>query len=143
MGVIDRIDDRLAIARLNSDFGHALDRGDVEDFVTLFRDDAVYTHGPRVLRGHPELRRFFLDRRSAGPRTSRHVTSDLRIDFEANDRARGVSICTTYSAPRAAPVDSTLPAVVADFEDVYLLSAGRWRIAERRVLPLFRHGEPR
>jgi len=143
MGRIDRITDRLAIARLNSDFGHALDRGGVEDFVALFLDDAVYTHGRRVLRGHAELRHFFLDRRAAGQRTSRHVTSDLRVDFEADDRARGISICTTYSAPGAAPIDSASPAVVADFEDVYRLAAGRWRFAERQVIPQFRHAVPR
>jgi hypothetical protein len=41
---MDRIEDRLEIERLAAMFGHALDRGTVEDFAALFTKDALYTN---------------------------------------------------------------------------------------------------
>ncbi|MBA2933976.1 nuclear transport factor 2 family protein [Sphingomonas sp. CGMCC 1.13654] len=135
---IDRIDDRLAIERLTSDFGHALDRGNVEAFVNVFIPDAVYTNGTRVLVGHAALRDFFLARAAAGPRTSRHMVTGLRIDFVGDADARGLSICATFSAAGTAEIPCTIPAIVADFVDRYQRLDGHWRIAERTVIPLFR-----
>jgi uncharacterized protein (TIGR02246 family) len=134
----DRRADRLAIARLNDDFCHELDRGDVDAFVGLFAADALYVNGPRILRGHDAIREFFIGRTRDGPRTSRHVASGLRIDFQDEARATGISVCVTFSAAGPAPIDSTLPAIVADFEDVYVLMDGSWRFAERHIKPMFR-----
>lgn len=139
---IDRERDRAEIARLNDDFCHELDRGGVDAFVALFAIDALYTHGARISRGHAQIREFYLNRARNGPRTSRHVTSGLRIRFESETRASGLSVCTTFSAPGTPPIESTIPAIVADFEDIYVLIDGQWRFQQRNIIPLFRSPAP-
>jgi hypothetical protein len=109
-----RAEDRRLLAQLNDDFCHELDRGNAEGFVALFAPEALYTHGARVLRGTEQIREFYLGRTRDGPRTSRHMTSGLP------------------------PIPSTVPAIVADFDDVYVFDGGRWRFAERHIRPQFR-----
>lgn len=139
----DRPADRRAIEQLNDDFCHELDRGDVEGFVALFTGDALYTNGPRVLLGERQIRQFYIDRTRDGPRTSRHFVQGLRIEFTGESSARGLSAAFTFSASGSPPIDSTIPALVADFEDVYAFDGVRWRFAERRIVPLFRAAPPR
>ena len=138
----DRPADHQAITQLNDDFGHELDRGDVDGFVALFTPDALYINGPRVLRGSEDIRRFYLDRTRDGPRTSRHMLSGLRIRFTGRASATGVSSCMTFSAAGLPPFGSTLPAIVADFEDVYAFYGATWRFAERHIRPLFKGAHP-
>jgi hypothetical protein len=138
MEQISRTADRQALAKLNDDFCHELDRGNVEGFVALFTGDALYTNGPRIVRGAAQLCEFYLGRTKDGPRTSRHITSGLRIEFTGDATARGLSVCLTFSSPGLPPIESTAPAIVADFEDVYAFEGARWRIAERHIRPLFR-----
>jgi SnoaL-like domain len=134
--------DRQVIAQLNDDFCHELDRGSVDGWVALFTPDALYTFGPRVLRGTEQLREFYLGRTRNGPRTSRHMVTGLRIEFIGPTQARGLSVCMTFAAQGVPPIQSTVPAVVADFEDVYALVDGRWRFAERHIRPMFRAVTP-
>jgi hypothetical protein len=133
-----RADDRHMIAQLNDDFCHELDRGSAEGFVALFTAEALYTHGPRVLHGIEQIREFYVGRTREGPRTSRHMTSGLRIEFTGPAFARGLSVCMTFSAPGLPPIQSTVPVIVADFEDVYAFDGSRWRFAERHIRPQFR-----
>ncbi len=143
MESIDRLADRLAITQLNNDFCHELDRGTVEGFVVLFTPEALYTNGPRILRGEEQIREFYLGRTRDGPRTSRHLVSGLRIEFTGETSARGLSACLTFSALGPPPIESITPAIVADFEDVYAFDGARWRFAERHIRPMFRAPAPR
>lgn len=138
MTLPDQIDDRLAIERLNADFSHQLDRGTADGFTALFMPDALYTNGPRILRGHDSIRAFFTSRTAAGPRTSRHVVTGLRIDFDSPDDAHGLSVCTTFSMPGEPEIPFTIPALVADFDDRYVRMNGRWFISVRHIIPIFR-----
>jgi uncharacterized protein (TIGR02246 family) len=138
-----RLSDRLAIQQLNDDFCHELDRGDVDGFVALFKPDALYTNGPRVLRGVEQIRDFYLNRTRDGPRTSRHFVTGLRIRFLNEQAARGLSVCLTFAAPGAPPIESTVPAIVADFDDLYALRDGRWQFAERHIQPMFKAALPK
>ncbi len=106
--------------------------------MALFTPDALYTHDTRVLRGIEQIREFYAGRTRAGPRTSRHMTTGLRIDFAGTLSARGLSVCMTFSAPGLPPIQSTVPAIVADFEDIYAFDGSRWRFAERHIRPQFR-----
>ena len=100
----DRLADRLAIERLNQDFCHELDRGTPEGFAALFTLDTVYTRGERRSDGRAEVLAFARGRISGGPRTSRHFCSGLRIVFEGEERATGISCCVTYAASAVPPI---------------------------------------
>src|SRR5690606_40089370 len=69
----------------------------------------------------------------AGPRTSRHLSSGLKIEIESAERARGTSVCVTFAADGLPPLSPAIPTLVADFEDLYVkCTDGRWRIKERQ-----------
>lgn len=130
--------DLEAIIRLTNDFGHELDRGTADGFAALFTDDALYTFGERVTNGRDAIRAFYVNRTVNGPRVSRHVATGLRVDFASETRATGISVCSTFSAAGEGVIDSTVFAVVADFEDVYVKEDGHWLFAERHIIAVFR-----
>jgi hypothetical protein len=130
-------DDEQALARLNDQFCHELDRGTPEGFAALFTEDALYSNGPRISRGRLEILAFAVGRRSGGPRTSRHFASGLRVTLQGADRATGVSCCVAYSAAAEPPVASTAPSLIADFLDLYEKQNGVWLFAQRRIVPIF------
>jgi ketosteroid isomerase-like protein len=137
---MDEEADRRAITALNDDFCHELDRGTVAGLVALFMPDAVYSREERVSSGQAEIRALFEARTAGGPRTSRHLTSGLRIAFTGSDQAVGLSICTVYTAAGMPPVSGTLPGAVADFEDVYMRTEDGWRFARRHIRTIFQTG---
>jgi len=137
MSDAERIADRLDIAALNDDFGRLLDHGDVPGFVALFTEDIVYSNGPRVLNGHAEMTDFFAARAGRG-RVSRHLYSGLSIVFDSADTATGYSVWLTFAGAGALPITPAEPFLVADITDVYRRDSRGWRIAERRISPIFR-----
>lgn len=131
------IEARLALIDLNTDFCHYLDHGDIEALAMLFTEDAYYAHGSRVSRGRGEIHALFQGRAS-GVRTARHLYSGLKINFDADDAARGSSTCMTFAANAEPPIIPATPYLVADFHDLYQrCEDGRWRIASRVIERIF------
>jgi SnoaL-like domain len=135
---IARVEARLAIEDLNTDFCHYLDHDDIAHLLDLFTEDACYSHGSRVSTGLIQVRALF-DRRSAnGIRTARHMYSGLKVNLLTADRATGQSVCMTFARDSAPPITPAIPYLVADFIDEYIrCSDGRWRIAKRHIERIF------
>lgn len=134
----DRLEIRLAIEELNADFIYHLDHNQVEPLVALFTTDALYTHGERRTEGQDALRALFIARTAAGPRTTRHLYSGLRIDIHNERSASGYSVCMVFAANQAPPIGFCTPHLVADFIDRYTLDTdGRWRIERRDIHRVF------
>jgi len=134
----ERIEIRLALEDLNSAFTRHLDHGEVEALVDLFSEDALYTHGRRRSEGRAAIEQLFRNRAAAGPRTSRHLYSGLRIDIVGRRRASGTSVCMTFAGPGEPPLSPAMPILVADFNDVYVrCDDGRWRFQERHIERIF------
>ncbi|MBN1240108.1 MAG: nuclear transport factor 2 family protein [Gammaproteobacteria bacterium] len=135
---LERIEIRIALEDLNTAFTHYLDHNDVDSLVDLFTDDVLYTHGARRSEGRAEVERLFRNRAAAGPRTSRHMCSGLKLDIESRARASGNSVCMTFGQDGLPPLAPALPILVADFNDVYVRCGdGRWRIRERHIERIF------
>ncbi len=139
---IERIEIRLAIEDLNSDFCHYLDYGMVEELTDLFTEDCRYSHGSRVSFGRDEVRALFSDRIAGGVRTSRHLQTGLKITLHSLKKASGKSVCMTFACDQSPPISPATPFLVADFTDEYLRSAdGRWRIQKRHIERIFTAAE--
>jgi len=139
-GIMDgpeRLGDIAAIERLNADYAYCLDRDDLDGFLALFIETALYTNGPRRSEGRDAIAEFFRSRTAGGARTSRHVFSGLRIDFDNEARARGTSVWVSFAANGAPPIHMATPFLVADMDDVYEFEDGRWKFAERHITPVF------
>lgn len=138
MSTRDRRDDRDAIRDLNDEFAYRLDSDDVPALLDLFTADAVYVSGDRRVTGRKGLEAYFRARTAAGPRTSRHMYSTLRISFDGPAAAHATSVWLSFVQNGAPPILSNRPFMVADFLDRYVLTAKGWRIADRRIVPVFR-----
>jgi ketosteroid isomerase-like protein len=128
---------RLALEALNAAFAHHLDHGEIDALVDLFTEDALYTHGARVSEGRTAIEQLFRQRVAKGPRTSRHLTSGLRLSIDSATAASGISVCLSFAADGEPPLPAK-PFLVADFVDRYRRGDdGRWRIAARHIERVF------
>jgi hypothetical protein len=135
---IERIENRLAIEDLNSEFCYCLDHGRAKELAHLFTKDCLYSHGSRVSSGREEVLALFAGRLGAGVRTSRHLQTSLKITFHNTGKATGTSVCLTFACDQVPPVSPATPFLVADFTDEYLRSKGGiWLIQRRHIERIF------
>ena len=130
-------EDIILIQKLNDDFCYELDRGTPEGFAALFTEDVIYTRGDRKSYGRDEVLAFAIGRTAKGPRTARHIANGLRIEFENENNAKGLSCCVTFAASAEPPIQSTEAVLVADFHDTYKKTAGKWLFKERHIVAIF------
>ena len=135
---LERLERHLALEELNADFCRYLDNNMIEELADLFCEDADYSHGARTSRGRAEIHALFSKRLAAGPRTSRHMQTGLRITEVNAQSARGYSVCMTFAFDGVPPISAADPFLVADFIDEYRLCRdGRWRFAKRHIERIF------
>lgn len=129
---------RLALQDLNNAFTYYLDQNQIDPLVALFTEDAIYTHDVRRSEGRAAIRVLLETRAAAGPRTTRHVSTGLRVEIQDGSLATGYSVCVTYAANAVPPIVNATPCLVADFEDQYRLETdGQWRIRRRHIRRIF------
>jgi hypothetical protein len=134
----NRLAVRLAIEELNAAFAYHLDHNQVEPLLDLFTANARYSHGERRTEGREALRALFVARTAAGPRTTRHFYSGLRIVIHGESNASGQSVWMAFAANQAPPIGFCTPHLVADLIDRYVLGTdGRWRIEQRDIQRIF------
>jgi ketosteroid isomerase-like protein len=146
---------RAEIDAVLADWAYHLDHGQFDELAELFTDDALFVTGPVELRGRVKIKNRYLERTVV--RSTRHTYSGLRVSVigggpeaaaavaaAAAESARPVLVHATstwvnYAANAATPADDVGVYLVADFDDVLTWCADeRWRISERRIIPVFR-----
>jgi 3-phenylpropionate/cinnamic acid dioxygenase small subunit len=145
---------RAEIDALLADWAWHLDHREYDDLVGLFTEDALFISGTAEMRGRAAIKNRYLERPVV--RTTRHMYSGLRITGIEGGANRGpgaeiapgvtrpatVRACSTwvnYAVNGPAPDDDVGVYLVADFDDVLTWCAdSRWRISERRIVPVFR-----
>ena len=125
--------DRRAIehdcARLIALYANLNDEARWDEVAALYAEDGVMVRptapdAPTV--GRDAILAAF---KARPPRTTRHVCSNVVIDVENSDAARGVSAMLLFTGA-AEPL-------VGSFHDRFVLTADGWRFAERRGSLLF------
>ena len=144
---------RAEIDAVLADWAYHLDHGELDELVGLFTEDALFVTGALELRGRVKIKNRYLERTVV--RSTRHTYSGLRVSAVEGDRetataaaddgtarpirVRAWSTWVNYAANAAPPVDDVGVYLVADFDDVLTWCADeRWRISERRIIPVFR-----
>jgi SnoaL-like domain len=138
---------RAEIDAVLADWAWYLDHGDYDAVAALFTTDALFVTGAVELRGRPAIKNRYTERVLA--RTTRHTYSGLRVSPVADDpsaaadgrpaRVRARSTWVNFAVNAPAPVDDVGVYLVADFEDeLTWCEDDRWRISERRIVPVFR-----
>ncbi len=138
---------RVLVDVVLADWAWHLDHGDYAAVAELFTEDALFVTGAVELRGRSAIEHRYTERERV--RTTRHTYSGLRVSVaeESYDpdavvppaQLRAVSTWVNYAVNGPAPVDDVGVYLVADFHDVLTWCADeRYRISERRIVPVFR-----
>lgn len=127
-----------ACTRLCLDFARAVDLHDDATALALFTTDGLLDTPARRFAGQAELSAF-LDGRPRSVRT-RHVCGHIRITPTGAGQAQGLCYVVCFKAAGAADGNAVLATPlphVVEYHDRYRQTPQGWRIAERRITPVF------
>lgn len=146
-----RASDALALQQLISEYCYELDlTGGINAF-RFFTTDGRLEVGTMAFTGHGEMKGFyrgFLEQvresEPMGKRTTRHVFTNLRIDYVDADVAVVDFIVMNFSSGGVPPIlGATSPTVISDARCKCRRSAdGSWLIAEFTGAPIFLGDDP-
>jgi ketosteroid isomerase-like protein len=137
--VRDETADRVAIERLVVDYSYLLDHGRANELASLFTPDAIFDNPSLKLHavGRDAIAAYYA-RRVTEPRTTRHITTNLHLEFETADRARGTRTILYYRGDGAGPPFPAAPGSVGEYVELFKRGPdGRWRIASRQSAIIF------
>lgn len=121
---------RNLVARL----GHLADDGDLEVYITLFTEDAVWRGPTGTHQGHEDLLAGARQRRAdkiQGPGTdTRHVNTTLWVEVDGPDTARAQSY---YLYLRQAGTQSPVLAMSGRYDDTFRRTPDGWKLASRTI----------
>lgn len=141
MDPITALADELAIRNLSHRYALALDRGDLEEWRSLFSASAVVESGSAEPRGLDDIMRIPVDQLQRYEKTLHSVTTQV-IQL-AGDTATGVVYCTAHHFYRDFHQGGRLPFdlshdFIIRYEDEYVREGGAWVFARRRIDTLAR-----
>jgi hypothetical protein len=137
-----------ACFRLITDYAFYVDSGEAGRIAELFIEEGRWGGADgRWMNGKAEIAASFGQRQGLVRRTSRHVCTNLRVDFLSTTEAEGTCYLMNYrydtpdgSVP-VLPVPSETPKFVGEYYDRYVKTPEGWRFAQRRFeLAFLRRG---
>jgi 3-phenylpropionate/cinnamic acid dioxygenase small subunit len=117
------------------------DTGDLDEYLSLFTEDAVWgmPDNPAVgmtaneKRGHSEILAGAQERRASGlqgPGTdSRHVLTTIAVDVQSEDRATARSYFMFFGTTSTTPTLRTM----GQYDDVFVKGERGWQLAHRVI----------
>lgn len=127
-GDVARLVADAAIRDLVVRYSVAVDDGDVATVVDSFTADGVFQRGDQEVAGAEALHAFF----SAASGTydlARHIVEMHTIDLDADLAGASGTVHASAQLVRG----PTFHVAAFRYDDRYLLEAGRWRFAHRRI----------
>jgi hypothetical protein len=130
-------DDYVAIEKLIHLYPDYADRGDIDAIGALFADAEIHAPGfdrPFHANGDPKAfadvyRQWVRIYPESGTPRTRHVISNIMIDFEGPNRARAQSYVMVF---QSAPDFALQPIIGGTYRDRFAKMDGEWRFVERR-----------
>jgi SnoaL-like domain len=128
--------DRVAIEDLLATYLYRLDHGQTDKLAELFAEDGVMdVENVGALKGHAAIAAYYEKRSKT--RTTRHIMTNLYIEFDDATHARTSHTLTYFAGEGAGPFPAT-PSGVADYSNIVVRgSDGKWRIQYRKPTPIF------
>ena len=131
---IQILKDELEIRNLQARLAHLADEGDLEDYILLFTEDAVWEGGAfGTKRGVEQIMKGAIARRqggTSGPGAfTRHVLTTTMIEVD-EDNATGKSVFHFYTNINETPVQ----AIMGVYEDKFQRKSSGWKICYRKII---------
>lgn len=137
---IQQMLETFAIQKLWAEYADASNRQNVDDWVSLFLEDAVWKRPRRdPLVGHDAFRHFFATEGFVGGRVIRHVNGHGLVDFQGPDRATGITTTIVFDIRSSDefPITMTGPKMMVEYRDILVKTDAGWKIAERDTTVVF------
>jgi hypothetical protein len=137
LSAAEQVEIERACERIVYVYSRALDLGDMSGAADLFAENGSMARPmapDQVIQGREAIRAALLTR----PKTllTKHLATNVIIDVEARDSARGISyltmISTTPPSDGNPPFISAGPLYFGEFKDRYVRENGVWKFLERR-----------
>jgi len=137
LSAAERIEIERACERIVYEYSRALDLGDLSAAADFFAENGSMSRPmapEQVIQGREAVRASLLTR----PKTllTKHLATNVMIDVESRDSARGISyltmIATTPPADGKPPFVSGGPVYFGEFRDRFVRENGVWKFLERR-----------
>lgn len=137
LSAAERIEIERACERIVYTYSRALDLGDMGAAADCFAENGSMARPmvpDQVIQGREAIRASLLSR----PKTllTKHLATNVMIDVESRDEARGISnltmISTTPLDDATAPYVSQGPVYFGEFKDRYVRENGVWKLQQRR-----------
>lgn len=129
---------RGEIEALIAEFAYLIDHGRGTEVHELFTEDGIYgrSTGERSV-GREAVREAYLRRAQLPPKTTRHLFTNLRLEWSDGGKLAGTSIMTLFMGEGELPLPPQ-PYLVSEYRDVYrFCDDKRWRFEERITTWLF------
>lgn len=126
----------FAVHQLIAEFAYSVDVGNGRHTAELFTDDGWYESDTGRSTGRDAIREAYRRRADRGPRTSRHIYTNVRIKHTEGNRYQGTSLLLLFAEDGERP-SSAEPLLVADVEDEYVIENGTALLGSRRLRNVF------
>jgi uncharacterized protein (TIGR02246 family) len=126
--------DEREIRNLLARLGHLADYGDLDVYLTLFTDDAIWERAGDRRQGLDDILTGARERRASGlqgPGThSRHMNTTLWVAVDGSDTAEADSYFLFIQHTDTTPTVS----MVGHYHDVLRRTDGGWKLAHRQII---------
>jgi uncharacterized protein (TIGR02246 family) len=128
---------KMACGDLVTRYAMVFNRGDLDAFVALFAEDAVWHRPAGTLRGRAEIRAFMDS--LPQDQVARHVNGASWAEAIDEGHARGWSQTVVYqtAGTRQTPARLELPTMIAEYLDQYVRYGDEWRFSQRDTTWVF------
>lgn len=128
---LEALETRMALVDLTSDYCHGFDKRDLDRFMAIWWEDAVWEIGPPFgnFEGHAGITHAVVDILWPAWAMSTHYTTNQRFAAEGPGAMTGV--CDVYCIGNTS--DGQAQTVAATYFDSFTRRDGVWKIARRRV----------
>lgn len=128
---VDELESRAALRDLVSDYCIGFDTHDWDRFISIWHTDCVWKIEPvfGVFEGHVGIKRAVFEVLYPLWRETHHLTSNLRVEFQDADHARGSCDVDCMGAL----TDNTVQMISATYFDDFERRKGVWKIVCRDV----------
>lgn len=129
---VDELESRSALRDLVTDYCQGFDNHNWEQFISIWHEDAIWEIGPPfgTFNGHEGIRQAVVEILYPAWRETHHLCSNLRLEFEDPDHARGVCDVDCMGAT----ADDIVQMISATYTDDFERRDGVWKIAKRHVV---------
>ena len=132
-----RVEDLLAIQRLQIEYSGRLDARDIDGYVALFAPEATWQVGTLIKHGPDEIRRLLLDLYGPTPNgfvnmSEVSIVADPRIELHGDHATGTVRHVLLQRGAHGEPV----PVLTGQYTDEYVREDGAWKILHRVDRPV-------